>query len=144
MEKEEEMADSIRKVDYFKAGVPNRKGEGAKILAALRAEGVNLLAFTGFPIGGGRAQLDFVPENAAAFRRAVKKAGLKLAGKKRCFLIQGNDRAGVIAGIAAKLAEAGVSIIALYGLAAGNGRYGAILWVRTKDFAKAGRALGAS
>jgi hypothetical protein len=143
MEKEEEMADSIRKVDYFKAGVPNRKGEGARVLAALREEGVNLLAFTGFP-SGGRAQLDFVPENAAAFRRAAKKTGLKIAGKKSCFLIQGKDRAGVIAGIAAKLASAGVSIIALDGLAAGNGRYGAILWVRPKDVAKAGRALGAS
>jgi hypothetical protein len=143
VEKEEEMADSIRKVDYFKAGVPNRKGEGARVLAALRDEGVNLLAFTGFP-RGGRAQLDFVPENAAVFRKAAKRMGLRIAGKKRCFLIQGKDRAGVIAGIAAKLASAGVSIIALDGLAAGNGRYGAILWVRPKDVAKTGRALGAS
>jgi hypothetical protein len=109
----------------------------------LRDEGVNLLAFTGFP-RGGRAQLDFVPEKAAVFRRAAKKTGLKIAGKKSCFLIQGKDRAGVIAGIAAKMSSAGVSIIALDGLAAGNGRYGAILWVRPKDVAKAGRALGAS
>ena len=137
------MADSIRKVEYFKAGVPNRKGEGARILAALRDEGVNLLAFTGFP-RGGRAQLDFVPEDAAAFRKAAKRTGLKIAGKKSCFLLQGKDRAGVIAGIAAKLSSAGISMIALYGLGAGNGRYGAILWVRSKDVAKAGRALGAS
>jgi len=137
------LADSIRKVEYFKAGVPNRKGEGARILAALRDEGVNLLAFTGFP-RGGRAQLDFVPEDAAAFRKAAKRTGLKIAGKKSCFLLQGKDRAGVIAGIAAKLSSAGISIIALDGLAAGNGRYGAILWVRSKDVAKAGRALGTS
>ncbi len=137
------MADSIRKVDYFKVGIPNRKGEGARVLAALRDEGVNLLAFTGFP-RGGRAQLDFVPEDAAAFRKAAKRAGLKIAGKKRCFLVQGKDRAGVIAGIAAKLASAGVDIIALNGLGAGNGRYGAILWVEPKDVAKAGRVLRAS
>lgn len=137
------MADSIRKVDYFKAGIPNRTGEGARVLAALRDEGVNLLAFTGFP-RGGRAQLDFVPEDAGAFRKAAKRMGLKIAGKKSCFLIQGKDRAGVIAGIAAKLASAGVGIIALDGLAAGSGRYGAILWVESKDVAKAGRALGVS
>lgn len=137
------MADSIRKVAYFKVSVPNRKGTGAGILSALRDEGVNLLAFTGFP-SGGRAQLDFVPENAAVFRRAAKKTGLKLAVKKSCFMIRGIDRPGVIAGIAAKLASAGISIIALDGLAAGNGRYGAILWVRPKDVTKAGRALGAA
>jgi hypothetical protein len=137
------LADSIRKVEYFKAGVPDRKGEGARILAALRDEGVNLLAFTGFP-RGGRAQLDFVPEDAAAFRKAAKRTGLKITGKKSCFLLQGRDRAGVIAGIASKLSAAGISIVALDGLAAGSGRYGAILWVRPKDVAKAGRALGAS
>ena len=137
------MADSVRKVDYFKVGVPNRKGEGARVLAALRNEGVNLLAFTGFP-RGRRAQLDFVPEDAAVFRKAAKRAGLEITGKKSCFLIQGKDRAGVIAGIAAKLASAGISIIALDGLGAGNGRYGAILWVEPKDVAKAGRALGAA
>lgn len=137
------MADSIRKADYYKAGIPNRKGEGARVLAALRDEGVNLLAFTGFP-RGGRAQLDFVPEDAGAFKKAAKRIGLKIAGKKSCFLIQGKDRAGAIAGIAAKLASAGVGIIALDGLAAGSGRYGAILWVEPKDVAKAGRVLGAS
>ncbi len=137
------MADSIRKVDYFKVGIPNRKGEGARVLTALRDEGVNLLAFTGFP-RGGRAQLDFVPEDAAIFRKAAKRAGLKIAGKKSCFLIQGDDRAGAIAGFAAKLATAGISVIALYGLGAGNGRYGAILWVEPKDVAKAGKALDAS
>lgn len=137
------MADSIRKVDYFKAGVPNRKGAGAKVLSALRDEGVNLLAFTGFPSGGGRAQFDFVPANAALFRKAARKTGLRIAGKKRCFLIQGNDRAGAIAGFASKLASAGIGIVALDGLAAGNGRYGAILWVAQKDVAKAGRVLGA-
>jgi hypothetical protein len=137
------MADSIRKADYYKAGIPNRKGEGARVLAALRDEGVNLLAFTGFP-RGGRAQLDFVPEDAGAFKKAAKRIGLKIAGKKSCFLVQGKDRAGAIAGIAAKLASAGVGIIALDGLAAGNGRYGAILWVEPRDVAKAGRVLGAS
>ena len=136
------MADSIRKVDYFKASVPDRKGEGARVLSALRDDGVNLLAFTGFP-RGRKAQLDFVPEDAAVFRKAAKRAGLEIAGKKSCFLIQGDDRAGAIAGIAAKMAEAGIGIIALDGVAAGNGRYGAILWVDPKDVAKAAKALGA-
>lgn len=137
------MADSIRKVDYYKVLIPNGKGEGARVLSAFGDEGVNFLAFTGFP-RGRRAQLDFVPEDAAAFRRAAKRAGIKIGGKKTCFLIQGRDRAGAIAAIASTLASAGINIVALDGLAAGNGRYGAILWVGPRDVARAAKALGAS
>lgn len=137
------MADKIRKIDYYKTEVPNRVGEGARILGALRAEKVNLLAFTGFP-SGRRVQMDFVPEDAAAFRKAAKKAGLSVTVKKGGFLVQGADRTGAIAEILARLAEAKVSVVALDGVAAGNGRYGAILWVKPKDAAKAAKALKAS
>jgi hypothetical protein len=136
------MADSIRKVDYYKVSIPNRTGEGARVLESLRAEGVNLLVFTGFP-RGRRVQLDFVPKDGPAFRRAAKRAGIRIEGKKSCFLIQGADRAGVVAGLAARLASAGVGIIALDALAAGGGRYGAILWVDPRDLAKASKALRA-
>jgi hypothetical protein len=137
------MADTIRKVDYYKVSIPNRTGEGARILEALRDEGINLLVFTGFP-RGRRVQLDFVPEDGPAFRRAAKRAGIKIDGKKSCFLIRGADRAGAVADLAARLASAGVGIIALDALAAGGGRYGAILWVDAKDFPKASKALRAS
>jgi hypothetical protein len=54
------MPDEIRRVDYFYIKVPDRPGEGARALGALRDAGVNLLAYSGFPEGRG-AQLDFVP-----------------------------------------------------------------------------------
>ena len=135
------MADGIRKVDYFKAQVPNKAGEGARILSALRGEGIDLLFFTGFPRGRG-AQIDFVPKNGPAFRKAARKIGLAVT-KNTAFLAQGQDRPGAIAGIVAKLADAGVNITALDAVAAGAGRYGAILWVKPKDVAKAAKALGA-
>jgi hypothetical protein len=134
------MADIIRKVDYFKAQVPNKAGEGARILSALRGEGINLLFFTGFP-RGRTAQVDFVPKNGPAFRKAARKIGLAVT-KKTAFLLQGKDRPGVIAGIVAKLADAGVNITALDAVAAGAGRYGAILWVQQADIRKAAKALG--
>jgi hypothetical protein len=80
--KEVDMAASIRKVDYFSMRVANCAGTGVGLLAALKAEGVNLLAFSGFPVRGG-AQVDFIPENARKFRAAAKKAGLKLP-RRRC------------------------------------------------------------
>lgn len=136
------MKSSIRKVAYYKVEVADRAGEGARVLAALAAEGVNLLAFTGFP-RGRRAQLDLFPKDEAAFRRAAKRLGLAPVAKKAGFLVQGTDRKGAVAGIASALADAGVNIVALDAVAAGGGRYGAIFWVRPADVAKTARILKA-
>ena len=135
------MNDVIRKVDYFKAQVKDKTGEGARILSALLGEGIDLLAFTGFP-RGRKTQLDFFTENGPAFRKAAKKAGLEVT-KKTAFLVQGQDCPGVIAEIMSKLADAGVNIIALDAVAGGEGRYGAILWVKPAEVRKAAKALGA-
>ena len=136
------MADGIRKVEYFKAQVQDRAGEGARILSALLGEGIDLLAFTGFP-RGRKTQLDFVPEDGPAFRKAAKKVGLAVT-KNTAFLVQGEDRPGTIAEIVSKLADAGVNITALDAVAAGEGRYGAILWVKPAEVRKAAKALGAT
>ena len=136
------MADRIRKTDYFSVQAPNRAGEGARMLATLRDNGVNLLAFTGFP-NGRKAQVDFVPENTAALRRAAKKMKLNLGKRKTVFLIQGDDRVGALAGVLAKLAAARINITSMQAVTAGKGRYGAILWVKPNNVARAARAVGA-
>lgn len=137
------MSDIIRKVDYFYIKAANKPGEGARVLKALRDEGVNLLAFSGFP-QGRQAQIDFIPEDPVAFQAAAKHAGLKLSKKKSGFLVQGEDRAGAVAEVMGKLADAKVNVTAIDAVSAGGGRYGAILWVKPKDVAKAARALGAT
>lgn len=136
------MTGSVRKLDYFAMDIPDKPGEGARVLAALRAEGVNLLAFTGFP-NGRRSQVDFVPEDVNAFKLAAKRAKLKLRPKKAVFLIQGEDRPGAIAAVLQRLAEAKISIVAVDAVSAGAGRFGAILWVKPRDVNKAGRVLEA-
>ncbi len=136
------MADRIRKADYFSIQVSNRAGEGARLMKALRDNGVNLLAFTGFP-NGRKAQVDFVPENTAALRRAAKKMKINLGKKKTVFLLQGDDRVGALAGVLAKLAAARISMTAMDAVCAGKGRYGAIFWVKPKYVARAARAVGA-
>lgn len=137
------MAETIRRVQYFYTMVPDKAGEGARALATLRGAGVNLLAFSGFPVGN-RAQLDFVPEDAAAFRAAARKAKWKVTGPKVAFLIEGDDRTGVCAELLGKLAAAKVSVTATDAVVAGAGRFGAILWVKPRDVNKAAKALGAS
>ncbi len=131
---------SVRKISYFVTKLPNRAGAAARVLNALR--GVNLLAFTGFPAAGG-AQADFIPQNAAAFRAAAKRAKLKLKPKKGGFLIHGSDRPGAIARIMSRLAVAKINVTAIDAVSAGGGRFGAILWVKPKDAGKAARVLGA-
>ena len=135
------MGDTITLVDYFYTTVPDKSGEGARILEALRDAGINLLAFTGFP-EGRRAQLDFVPADAAAFVAAAKAAKVKLSRPKKAFLITGDDRPGAMAEIHAKLAAAKISVTAADAATAGAGRFGAILWVKAKDVKKAAVALG--
>jgi hypothetical protein len=137
------MAESIRRVQYFYVMAPDKPGEGARALDTLRNAGVNLLAFSGFP-AGKRAQLDFVPENPAEFRAVARKAKWQVTGPKVGFLIEGDDRTGVMADIYGKLAAAKINIVASDAVVAGAGRFGAILWVKPRDVARTAKVLGAA
>lgn len=135
--------DTIRRADYFSMQTANKVGEGARLLGALRDEGVNLLAFTGFP-SGRRAQIDFIPGDTVQFKAAARRLKLKVGARKTVFVAQGDDRVGAIAEICEKLAGAGVNMTAMDAVATGDGRYGAIFWVKPRDVNKAAKVLGAS
>jgi hypothetical protein len=137
------MADIIRKVAYFAMDVPNKPREGARLLRALADAGVNLLAFSGFP-SGRKAQLDFIPEDVAVFKKAVKVAKIKTRPQKFGFLIQGDNRKGAVADLLKTLADKNINVTAIDAVSAGAGRYAAVLWVNPKDVNKAAKALGAS
>ena len=137
------MADTVRSVEYYYATVSDAPGEGQLILAALKESGVNLLAFLGFPLGGSRSQIDLVPEDPQSLREAAEHAGITLSESKRAFLIQGDDRVGVVADTTAKLAHAGINVTAVAATGAGSGRYGMILWVAASDYDRAAAELGA-
>ncbi|MGD0098986.1 MAG: hypothetical protein ABSC60_01415 [Acidobacteriota bacterium] len=135
--------ETVRRVDYFYIEAPNKPGEGARVLAALREAGVNLLAFSGFP-KGRKAQIDFIPDDAVKFKAAARKAKLKIGARKRGFLIQGEDRPGAVADLMGKLSAANINVTAIDAVAAAAGRYGAILWVKPPDYGRAAKALGAT
>jgi hypothetical protein len=137
------MADSIRGVEYYYVTVPDAPGEGQRILSALQDSGVNLLAYLGFPVGGGRSQIDLVPEDPDALKDVAEQLGAALSEAKRAFLVQGDDRVGAVADTTAKLAEAGINVTAAAATAAGFGRYGMILWVAAADYERAADVLGA-
>ena len=137
------MADTVQRVEYYYVTVPDTPGEGQRLLSALKDGGVNLLAFLGFPVGGGQSQLDLVPEDPAQLRDVAERAGVTLSEPKRAFLIQGDDRVGAVADTTAKLAQAGINLTAAAATGTGAGRYGMILWVAAADYERAAEALGA-
>ena len=133
---------SVRKASYYTLKVSQRPGSGAQLLAALKAAKVNLLAFHGFPEGGG-AQVDFVPQDDAKFTRAARRAKLKISSRKTVFLAQGDDKVGALTQVLGRLAKAKINLVALSAVTAGRRRYGMLFWVKPKDVAKASRVLKA-
>lgn len=135
------MADEVRRADYYVATIPHRAGQGAKILKAFQDAKVNFRALHAFP-EGGKAQIDFFPEDSKAFERAAKEAGIEVSRKKTAFLVQGRDRVGAVAELLGKLGDARVNVTALDAVSTG-GKFGALLWVKPDKVDAAAKALGA-
>jgi hypothetical protein len=136
------MADSVRKVQYAYVMVPNRPGQGARMLLELKNSGVDLVAYSGFP-GKKGSQIDLVTHDMTGLKRVARQNGWKLSKMKKGFVVNGPDRIGAVHRHLAKLAEKKINVVAANAVAAGKGRYGMTLWVKPKDYAKAARALGA-
>ena len=137
------MSDRVKKVSYTYLMIPNRAGKGAAVLAQLRQANVNLLAFSAFPGRGGKAQVDLISDDLPGLRRVARRNGWRLSKVKKGFVFQGDDRVGAVSRQLDKLAARKISVTAADAVTAGQGRYGMILWVKQKDYARAARALGA-
>ncbi len=137
------MPDEIRRVEHYSVSIPNKVGEGARVLGALRDAGVNFIAIWGYPRGRGRVQLELIPENGAAFSAAAKQTKLR-AQKSTAFYISGEEHPGAIADTLKKLADAKISVGALQAVCGGAGRYGAVVFLPTSATKKAAGVLGAA
>src|SRR5256714_8402607 len=115
------MADTIRKVSYYYTTIPDKPGEGTRLLNVLRSAGVNLLALHAFP-SARKAQVDFVPSDADVFAAAAKAAKIKLSKPKTAFLVDGDDRVGALAGVLGRLASAKINVTAATRRVRGEGR----------------------
>lgn len=137
------MADNIAVLPYFSVTVPNKTGEGAKLLGALRDAGVNLLGLWAYPVRGKKAQFDLVPADPKLFAKAAKKLKLECGPKQNLICWNGEDRPGAAADAAAKLAAAGIDIHAMQAITSGEGRFGALIQLAQSDIKKAVKILSA-
>ena len=137
------MRTRVRKVNYAYVVAPSRAGQGARLLGELKDAGVNLIAFNGFPARGGKAQMDLVSDDLSRIRRVARQRGWRLSRTKRGFLVQGLDEVGAVYQHIKKLGDNGINVTAAEAVAAGQGLFGMLLWVKPKDFARASRTLGA-
>jgi len=135
------MPDTVRLVDYFYIVTTDKPGEGARILQHLKDAGVNLAVLYAFP-AGRRTQVDIVPASGEAFKAAAKAAKWKVVGPKKAFVVEGDDRVGALTESFAKLGDAKINVTATSAIAAGAGRFGAILWVKPRDVKRAAKVLG--
>jgi hypothetical protein len=136
------MAFDIRRIDYFRTIISDEPGEGFTLLSTLSSQGVNLLAFTGIPLGDRRTELTLYPESGSALERAAAAAGVQLDGPLPALLVQGDDELGALAGIHRELAHAGLNVVAATGVADGRGSFGYVIHLRPTDVERAVEVLG--
>lgn len=136
------MADRVKKVSYCYVTIPARAGQGANVLSQVKDAGINMLAFSGFPAAAGKAQLDILVKSVAPVRTVARKNGWKVSQSKKAFLVEGTDRPGAVQHHLQKLADQKINVTAAEAITTG-GRYGMIVWVKPKDYAKAARTLKA-
>lgn len=137
------MPTTIRKVVYAYVTVTSKPGEAARVLEALRDANLNLLAFSGFPQGRNKAQIDIVTDDIEGLKAAAKWHKWKLSQTKRAFLAQGTDEVGAALPPLAKVAGAKINVIAADAVAAGEGRFGMLFWVASRDYNRAAKLLEA-
>ena len=137
------MADDVRSLDHYTLDIEDKLGTGARVLAALRDNDVDLLAFWGYSTAPGKATLELLPVDADGFLAAAKAAGFASLRTSRVFYVTGSDRPGTIAEKLKQLSDAGVSVVAAQGVSDSAGRFGAVIYVKPEDVQRAGTALNA-
>src|SRR2546430_17235529 len=105
------MPNTIRKVSYAYVTAASKPGEAARILQALRDVNVNVLAFSGFPQGRNKAQIDVVTDDLDALKGVARGRQWRLSRIKRAFLVPGTDEAGAAVGALATHGGADVKVV---------------------------------
>ena len=138
------MISSVKEIEYFTIIVADKPGEARKFLEFLSVKSVNLLALTAFPWGERESRIDFFPDDPSLLKEVAEDAEVAIAGPRKAFLIQGEDKIGAFYNFHLKLSNAGINVHACNGVVDGTGRFGAVIWVDPDDHEDAAEVLRSS
>lgn len=96
----------------FAIPLTHRPGELANVTNALSLQGVNIKSVAAVTIGN-QAVLRLIPDDAAAARDALHAAKIRF-DEREVVTVTLENQAGELTGVAAKLAEAGLNLEAIY------------------------------
>jgi hypothetical protein len=131
-------APVLRRVACYR--VVAHSGNEARALTAFGGTHPTLLA-SAISRDNGRVQMDFVPRDRPAFRRAARKAGIKLPPPRIAFMIERTQRPGAVAGVLRTLGTAQVAVSGIDILWKQPGSYFTMVWVDPRQVRKATRLL---
>jgi hypothetical protein len=135
------MAFDIKRVDYYDTNVEGHVGAASRLLSELAGIGVELLAYKAVPLESTRTRFTLLASDGARMAAGAARAGLRLDGPHSALYIRGDDEAGALADIYARLAEAEIGVRESSGLADIKGGYGVILYIEEASCERAMAAL---
>ena len=96
----------------FVVQLTHRPGELARVTNALSPFGVNLKSVAAMAVGE-QGIMRFIPDDPIAAKNALNNEGIRFEEHEVVVVLLEN-KAGELTGVAAKLAEAGVNLLAIY------------------------------
>jgi hypothetical protein len=131
------MMVAVRKIRVWRGEVAHRAGELARVLQPLAEAGADLKVVMGYA-EGTRGIVEIAPISGRRQIAAARKAGLT-ASAKPTLLVEGDNRPGLGATLAAAIAARGVSISFVVAQVVGK-RYSAVFGFHSDQDARAAAA----
>ena len=125
---------------YFKIRLEDRPGALLAVAKDLKSQNLGLVGLWGYATHSGEAELYLIAKNPDKVRNAWKPSG-KIVEEGTGFLLKGTDKTGALIKSLETIANAGINIVAMNGIAVG-GKYGSFVWVAPSDVEKCAQALG--
>ena len=132
---------AAQRVTFFKMNLEDKPGALLSVMKDLKGKNLGLVGLWGYSTSPGNAEMNVVAKNADKVRDYWKGSG-KLASEMTGFFFKGTDKTGALLKPIEALANAGVNITGIDGMAVG-GKYGSFVWVKAEDVEKAAKSLGA-
>ncbi|HNW93458.1 MAG TPA: hypothetical protein PKM88_11165 [bacterium] len=131
------MTLAIQQIESYTITIDGTITAASQLLATVAGAGVDFHAFKAIPVNPNATQFTLFAKDSVQLVNGARKAGIALAGPHAALLIKGDEEAGALAGIYAKLALAGIQVEEACGIADIHGGYGVVLYLTAEGCSRA-------